>query len=253
MQIANTVGSLKLPLFIKDGNNGRRKYTENPLYPVLMFNANENMTSYNLRRTMQYHALSYGNGYAFKQFDNAYRIRGLVLANPTRMRPEINKDSGKLEYVFKNPKTNKEEAFPKEAVFHIPGLGFDGIRGYGIIELAFNNLGLSIAYEEFVSRFLGQGTHIGGVVSLGENKKLSADRYDQFKEDLKKKYEGLGKSHGTIILEDGATYTPLGMPLVDAQLLQSRVFAIQDMARWLNMPVHKLKEMGETSYNKALS
>ncbi len=51
-----------------------------------------------------------------------------------------------------------------EEVFHIPGLGFDGIRGYSPIRMAMEAIGLGLAAEAFGASFFANGANAGGVV-----------------------------------------------------------------------------------------
>lgn len=50
-------------------------------------------------------------------------------------------------------------------VLHIPGLGFDGVMGYSPIALEKSAVGLSIAAEEYGSKFFGNGAMPSGVLT----------------------------------------------------------------------------------------
>ncbi len=41
-------------------------------------------------------------------------------------------------------------------VLHIPGLGFDGLVGYGLIAIAKNAIVMAIACEEYGAKFFAQ-------------------------------------------------------------------------------------------------
>lgn len=49
-------------------------------------------------------------------------------------------------------------------VMHIPALGFDGTIGYSPIAMAKNAIGLSMAAEEYGSKFYANGAAPGGVL-----------------------------------------------------------------------------------------
>jgi len=51
-----------------------------------------------------------------------------------------------------------------EDVFHVPGLGFDGLVGYSPIAMAKNAIGLAIATEEYGAKFFANGASPGGVL-----------------------------------------------------------------------------------------
>jgi HK97 family phage portal protein len=52
-----------------------------------------------------------------------------------------------------------------------------------------------------------------------------------------------------MLLEEGMNIEKIGIPPNDSQFLESRQFQITDIARWFNLPVHKLKEMTKSSFN----
>jgi hypothetical protein len=51
------------------------------------------------------------------------------------------------------------------------------------------------------------------------------------------------------ILGKGTTYKPFDMPLVDAQFLESRKFAVTDIARWFRVPPHKIADLDRSTNN----
>jgi HK97 family phage portal protein len=52
-----------------------------------------------------------------------------------------------------------------------------------------------------------------------------------------------------MILDEGMKWTPTGIPPDQAQLLQSKQFSIQEMARWFGVPVHLLFEESRSTFN----
>jgi HK97 family phage portal protein len=95
--------------------------------------------------------------------------------------------------------------------------------------------------------YFGQGTHPGVIVS--HPGKLGTDGHTNLKNSLTQVYSGLGNSHRLMLLEEGMTLTNVGIPPNDSQFLESRTFQITEVARWFNLPVHKLKEMSKSSFN----
>ena len=52
-----------------------------------------------------------------------------------------------------------------------------------------------------------------------------------------------------MLLQEGMKIEKIGIPPEDAQFLQSREFQIPEIARWFNLPVHKLKDMTRSTNN----
>jgi hypothetical protein len=56
-------------------------------------------------------------------------------------------------------------------------------------------------------------------------------------------------AHRIAILEAGMKFNPLNPTHQEAQLIETRRFSVEDWARWLNMPPHKLKEMSKATFS----
>ena len=240
--ISGTLGSLPLHLMQKKGKK-KQLADEKPLYRGMHDEFNPYMTAMVGREVLAAHILSWGNGYAEIVRDGLGIVRQLWPIPPDRMTVEL-KDGDLLYSV----RVDKEQiTLPREKVLHIPGLGFDGYMGYSVISLARKSIGLGMAIETFGSLYFGQGTHPGVVVS--HPNKLSATAASNLETSLVKEYSGLGKSHRLLLLEEGMKMETIGIPPDDSQFLESRQFQVTDVARWFNLPVHKLKEMTKSSFN----
>lgn len=247
-QISQTVASLPLILYKRVGEGNKERLRAHPLYGILHRKVNPRMPAFIWKEVTQYHLLVWGNAYSFIRWEDDNRVKELWPMNPERTWPEV--VNGNLVYKFRNEQ-NREVIYPAEVILHIPGLGFDGIKGYSLLSLARESIGLGLGYDEFAARFVGQGTHSGGVAT--HPGKLSPEAYDRLKKSLSDSYAGLNKVGKIMVFEEGMTYQNLGMPLKDAEFLSSRTFQINEIARWLNMPPHKLKELSHATYDNITS
>jgi len=151
-----------------------------------------------------------------------------------------------LSYRVRMP-DGKDVFLPRERILHIPGLGFDGFLGYSVVAMARKSIGLGMALETFGALYFGQGTHPGVVVSHPGS--LSPTANDNLKKSLTEGYSGLGKSHRLLLLEEGMKLEKLGIPPNDSQFLETRGFQIPEIARFFNIPPHKLKDLSKSSFN----
>jgi phage portal protein BeeE len=62
------------------------------------------------------------------------------------------------------------------------------------------------------------------------------------------RHRGWGKAHKTAIISGGAKYVPTNVPNDQAQFLDSRRMAVEDVARAFNIPPHLLGLPGTNSY-----
>ena len=240
--ISGTIGALPCHLMQRKGEK-KRIADDRRMYRVLHDEYNPYMTAMAGRECLIAHALAWGNGYAEKVFNGYGELMELWPISPDRCRPEMK--GGELVYRIRVG--SKDIYLPRERVLHVPGLGFDGFVGYSVISMARKSIGLGMALETFGALYFGQGTHPGVVVS--HPGKLSDTANSHLKTSLTEGYSGLGKSHRLLLLEEGMKLEKIGIPPDDSQFLESRQFQIPEVARWFNVPPHKLKDLTKSSFS----
>lgn len=242
--ISGTIASLPLHLMQSRGKN-KRIADNDPLYYVMHNRPNPLMTSMVFRRTMAAHVLTWGNAYAEIIRNGQGDIYALWPIPPNRVYRIEMRDDGNLWYEIR-PK-NESVWLPRERMLHICGPSFDGYLGYSVIAMARKGIGLGMAMETFGSNYFGQGTHPGVIVS--HPGQLKAEAHANLKKSLTESYSGLGQSHRLMLLEDGMKVEKVSFSPEDSQFLESRSFQIPEIARWFNLPPHKLKDLTKSSFN----
>lgn len=159
--LSETIASLPLPLY-RRLERGKEKATYHPLYFLLHDMPNPDMTSFTFRETLMSHLLLWGNAYAQVIRDERGHVVELWPLLPDRMSAERDLENGKL--VYKYLKDGQQILLNQEQVLHIPGLGFDGIKGYSPIHMAREAIGLALATEEFGSKFFANDARPGGIL-----------------------------------------------------------------------------------------
>jgi HK97 family phage portal protein len=244
--LSESIASLPLPVYKRLNGRGKARAPDHPLYTVLHDVANEEMTAFTLRETLMGHLCLWGNGYAEIERDNAGRVRALWPLRPDKTWPERNPTTKRLEY--KTIIGGEQFVLPFERVFHIPGFGFDGLVGYSPLQMALREAtGLSMATEEFGSRFFGNGSQLGSIIEYPG--KLSDDAYDRYKESVIQAYSGLSKSHRLMVLEEGLKYHQVGIPPDAAQFLETRKFQLNEIARIFRVPPHMIGDLERATFS----
>ena len=243
--IAGSIASLPLHVYRRVGEGSKEPYRDHSLYDLLHNQPNSEMTSYVFREILQQHCLLMGNAYAEIIPDRLGRPAELWPVNPGAV--NVRRDEKNMIVYEIDEGGGEKRLVPAERMFHMPGLGFDGRVGYSVLAKARETFGLGLAMEEFQARFYGQGTNIGSV--LEHPGRLSPEAHERLVKDLQEKRGGLTQAHKSMVLEEGMKFVKTGMPLEDAQFLESRVFQIGEIARWFNLPPHKLKELSRATYS----
>ena len=245
MQISQTIASVSFPLFKREPEGRRRPWLQHPVYTILNSMTNEFVNAFKWRETVENQTINWGNSYSYIERDNAYRPKELFLLEPGRMKIEL-KDSGEPVYIYTRPKGGTRTYNYRE-IFHLAGFGPDPYVGYSVVQVHRAALTLGLQQQDFLNSFIRNGVHTSGVFKHpGE---LGEQAHDNLRRDIEKTLSGSSKAGKVIILEEGMNFETMSMPLKDAEFLGSRIFQIQEIARILNMPPHKLKDMSQATFS----
>lgn len=240
--ISGAVATLPLKLYKRLPNDGKEPFTEHPAYRLLAMRPNPTTSSIVFRMTLQSHVLLWGNAYAEIQRDASGRAVALWPITPDRVEPHL--DNQTLRYRVTNP--NGQVDLDAERILHIQGLGFDGVKGYSVIYKARESLGLVAATEKFGAQFFANGAVSSLVAS--HPMKLSTAAYQNLRESLERQMTG-DKKHSMLLLEEGIKVERTSIPPDDAQFLDTRKFQVIEVARWFNVPPHKLKDLERATFS----
>ncbi|WP_051811954.1 phage portal protein [Kitasatospora sp. MBT63] len=249
--IAEDVGSLPLQLYERLDPRGKQRARSHPLYEVLRYKANPMMTSQQLRETLQGHAITWGNGVA----QIVTNPRTGVIEEVWPLRPDRLRicarwtGPGRFERVFqyRDDVNGIKATLLQDEVLHVAGLGFDGVRGYPIVEFAANSIGLGLATETHGSKVFSNGSAPGG--ALSHPGVLSPEARSRMAADWENIHKSINNAHRVAILEEGVTWQAVGMPNDSAQFLETRKLQVTEMARWLRLPSHKINDLERATFS----
>ena len=240
--IAETVASLPLHVYEYTGSGKERVYTH-PLYRILHDIPNPEMNSFIMREVMMSHLLLWGNAYSQIIRNGRGEITALYPLMPEKMTVDRGAD-GKLYYKYNSDKQGSF-VFSKDEVFHIVGLGFDGLIGHSPIAMAKNAIGLSVAAEEYGSSFFSNsGTPSGVLEHPGVLKEP-----EKVRDAWNKAYSGSGNAHKVAVLEEGMKFNPISINPQEAQFLETRKFQVNEICRIFRVPPHMIADLEKSSFN----
>ena len=240
--LAETIASLPLFVYKHLPDGGKQRDVQHPLYRLLHDQPNPLMTAMAFRETLVGHCALWGNGYAEIEQNGHGRPLALWPLRPDRMRvsltmaPPPDDPAGVARRTLRYHYTTDtgEVTLREDQVLHVPGLGFDGIQGYSVIQMGREAVGMTLATEEFGARFFGNGSSVSGV--LTHPGRLSPQAHERLKADWDAMHSGLSSAHRVAVLEEGVTWQQTGIPPEDAQFLQTRNFQIEEIARLFRIP-----------------
>jgi HK97 family phage portal protein len=241
--IADYVASLPKVTYKYLKPSGKEKAENFYLYDILHEHPNPWQNDYEFVETMTGHVLLWGNAYAEIQRDGAGRVTALWPLRPDRMRIVILPDQ--LVYFYTVP--NGSEQILRE-VFHLRGMGSDGIIGYSPIQYQRESIGLAFAEEEYRSRFFSNNASPGGV--LQHPGRLGKEAADNLRRQWEQAHGGLSNSQRVAVLEEGIQWKQIGMPGKDMEFIEGRKYQKAEIAAMYHVRPYKigLLEPGTVSY-----
>lgn len=157
-------------------------------------------------------------------------VAGLVVLNPQRVECTRDRKTRRPLYIYE-----QRDEIQAEDMIHITELRMPGeLRGRSRIDLVKENLGLARALEEFAARFFGQGSSASGIIQFPGN--LTREQAKDLVDGFEQGHKGLRRSHRPGILFGGATFQKTTVDNDSAQFLESRRFAVEEIARAFRCP-----------------
>jgi len=241
--ISEDVASLPIKIYSRVSDMVREPIDSHPVAKLFQVAPNPEMTPFTFKETMTAHVLLYGNAYAEIERDNSGTAIGLWILLPENMTIEI-KD-GTVWYNYNAAGTSVR--LPSENVFHIKGLGHDGIVGYSPIGYAREVIGMAQAMQKSGGTFFQNSSRPSGVLS--HPAKLSEDAAKRLRKGWDSMYSSANNHGKTAILEEGMKWDSLSIPHADSQWLEARQYALQDICRIYRMPPHMIQDLSRATYS----
>lgn len=237
--ISEDLGSLPWGVYRKTADGGREEVEEHDLWPVIHDQANPYMSAMTFRETLQAHALTWGNGLAEKEFASDGSIIALWPLRPDRAELLIDKAAGVPFYRYLKP-DGYYVNLRWEQIFHVHGLGAEGLWGYSVVELARRSLAAAIAAEKY-----GANVSKGQIppAILKTQRKYSEGELD----NLRQSWDAIDHRNRVAILEEGLDFQVIGIPAKDAQWLESGDHLRSLMATLLRLPPHMLSDVDKST------
>jgi HK97 family phage portal protein len=240
--IAEDEAKLPFITYQKLEPRGKKRLPGHPLYRLLHDDPNPEMSAFDFRQAVTACAVLWGGGYAEIERTNSGVPLNLWPIESWRV--NVRRDrAGELFYEVDG---GKARLSPQD-VFHIKGFGTDGVLGMMLAHTGRESLGLTIAAQRFAASFFGNGTRVSGI--LKHPKTLTPQAHTNLRESMDEKHQGPGKAHKMMILEEGADWVQTSTPPNDAQMLETRQFQVEDVARWFRMPPHKIQHLLRSTFS----
>jgi HK97 family phage portal protein len=233
-----------LPIRVTQMQDGKLiDLTDGPVYSLLNF-PNKYLNRYSFFSLMNARLQLYGNAVAVIMFENNI---------PTSLIPvdwssvNIRLINGEPVYVINDIETGIKGPFLSWQVIHFKINSRNGWIGMSPLSAARESIGLGMAADKFGSSFFRKGGNLKGTLETDNH--IGDKEFDAWKKRWEKYYGGSIGDHETPVLEYGMKYKPIGIPPNDAQFLETKIFQIQDVARFFGLPPSVIGENSRNTFS----
>ena len=251
--ISETIATLPLFIYKRDDSGRGIIDDKHPLYRILHDRPNADMTATEFWTATVAAILLWGNSYAAITRKND---EGNIASDPgpdnpviaiTPMRPDRvtvrRHTDGTLtyHYSFQGFIANLEES----QVFHIKGFSLDGLVGIAPISQARQGLATAMAAEKTAGSFFRNGMRPSAVM---EAPTYLTDPQREQARGIIERFSGAMNTGGVPLMEGGwKLNTAISLPPEDAQLLATRAFHVEQIARWFMVPPPMIGHMDKST------
>jgi HK97 family phage portal protein len=136
-----------------------------------------------------------------------------------------------------------KENFSQKSIWHVPLMPSNGLVGLSPLQAAARTMGIGIAAEDRVETLARNGFKPTGVLMI--DKVLKPDQRAQIRGQFDDLQEGKGDP--LKVLEAGMKYQAISMNPKDVQLLETRKFSVEDIARFFDVPSVLINDTSATT------
>jgi len=172
----------------------------------------------------------------------------LVPHNPVSVTVDVMEMAGhtRLVYIVPDDRTGGTRILDQDDMLHVPGTGFNGRRGVSPLRNALLSAGgVSLAADEYSAAFFANGARPDFALTAAGD--ITEEQADVLRQTWLVRYGGSGKAHLPAVLAGGLQVKELTMNSEDAQLLATRRFQVEDIARIYGVPPHMIGSTEKTT------
>jgi HK97 family phage portal protein len=226
--LAGTIASLPLVVYRTDRKGDRSVAKDHPLYRILHDSPNADQTAMEFWEGGNAALELKGSMHAYKETVGGRLVALTPMNEPTCRRRE----SGRLQYRWVE-NGQAREAY-EEDVFRVRGF----LGGMSTLSAGRQVFGLASAVNVAAQTTFANGMRPSGVLTVPGV--LKPEQRDPLEKALGDKFVGSINAGRPMLLEAGVTWTQLSINPEDAQMLESRAFSVEEVARLFGVPPHMI-------------
>ena len=243
----DAIGSIPCLLYRRLPAGGKEREPKHPLYDLLRWQPNSWQTAFEFWDMMAGHVVLRGNAYAEIVEGRRGFADQLIPRHPGRMQVQI-LPNGRLQYQYRTG-AGTSLTYSQDQIMHFRGWSDDGVQGRVMTSVAAQSLGAALAADEYAARFFRQGATSS--LAVIHPRELGDEGLENLQKSVTRYTAGLERAHGVLALEEDVKLEKLGFEPEKAQVLATREFSVEEIARWTNLPAYALGNTKTPTYASA--
>lgn len=239
--ISDSISMLPIYTMFEDKDGFKTRYNEHSANKLLNNQPNSIMTRYQFIKLLMIDVMLRGNAFAYIKRDDVGNAVELQYLRPDMVTINYDELAQTLNYRC-NTITGIVEPCN---MIHLVKYSSDGVHGISILQNAKNTLALTNDTEKQAHNFFKSGCALSGVLTV------QGQLQDKQKEQIRSSWNSAYNSDGggLAVLQGNMNYQPISINATDAQLLESRLFNISDIARFFSISPVLLGDLSKSSYS----
>ena len=236
--ISNSIALLPIQVKFKDDKGEPQVNSEHELN--IAFNNND-MSKYMIIKMMVSDMLLFGNGYALIERSGGH-VTGIRYLESNDVQVQWDKYKKKLYYTCN---TVAGKVIQPENILHIYKNSRDGHTGIGILKYAARTIDLANYTENSSLDYFAKGLNVTGIVHAKQpmNKIQAQQALNSIEGNV-----NADKAYYKFLPFD-IDFQPLTQNAKDAQMIETRLFNVSEIARFFNISPVLLQDLSKSSYS----
>ena len=243
--ISETLASLPLVVYRRE-RDGKTPAADHPVARLFGRAPNTLQTPVEFLEMLQAHVLLRGNAYAEIERDNRGAPIALWPLHPDTVSVLRVTRSRGVVYDVTDPAGGTRRLLADE-ILHLKDRSDDGIVGKSRLSRARETFGIALATETHAASVFRNGAALSGVLTHPDQ--LGWAAHENLRSSFEEHHQGPRKAGTVAILEEGLKWQAISVSPEASELLASRQFSIETIARIFRVPPPVLGDLSHGTYS----
>ncbi len=247
--IASTVGGLPFYVYRTDASGARREAPDHPLARLIAEGPNRWQTWPELVEWLLASTLLRGNGLVEVVTDTSGRLVELV-PHPWSSVSVVQLPSGRLAFDISDQRGRpSRRRLLDDQVLHLKDRSDDGLIGRSRLQRAAGAVSAALDTQTYAAALMANSVQPSGAITVPGL--LTTDQREQIRSLVEQRYQGPRNRAQFMVLDQGMDWKQMSLSAEDAELLASRRFSVEEVARIFEVPPPIIGDLTHGTFTNA--